>query len=110
MTFLKVILLDDLIDFLDFWFHHFPRRIIRLFFDFVYYADKFFAVRANIRNFTKPLFGDYSIIGYAITFVYRSLKIVSGCSLYFFVFCGYFIFIIGWLLLPIILLTYGVLF
>lgn len=107
MNFLKVIFLDDLIDFLDFWFYHFPQRMIRSFFDFVYYTDKFFTLRANIRNFTKPLFGDYSPIGYVISFIYRSFKIITGCLIYFLVFCGYCIFIISWLLLPVFLLIYG---
>jgi len=107
MNILKAIILDDLIDFIDFWFHHFPKRIIRYFFDQIYIWDKDLKVKANLRNLTKPLYGDYSIIGYLIAFPYRILRISFGFLIYFFILIFYLIFLLFWLFLPIFLLGYG---
>jgi hypothetical protein len=109
MIFLKIIFLDDLIDFIDFWFHHFPRRITRSFFDFIYYLDKFFGLKANLRNLTQPLFRDFSIVGYAIAFSYRLIKVFTSGIIYLFVALLYLIFLILWIFLPIFLLIYGIL-
>ncbi|GIW65141.1 MAG: hypothetical protein KatS3mg093_120 [Candidatus Parcubacteria bacterium] len=110
MTFLRIILLDDLIDFIDFWFHHFPKRIVRNFFDLLYYLDKFLGLKANLRNITKPFFRDFSVIGYAIALPFRLFRIFIGGIIYFFIAVIYLVFIIIWLLLPIFLLSYGILF
>jgi len=110
MYILKALILDDLIDFLDFWFHHFPQRVIRNFFDQVYLWDKNLKVKANLRNLTKPLYGDYTLIGYTIAFPYRIFRIFLGLSVYFFIFIFYLIFLLVWLFLPIFLLGYGIFF
>jgi len=109
MHILRALILDDLIDFLDFWFHHFPQRIIRNFFDQIYLWDKNLKVKAHLRNLTKPLYGDYTIVGYLIAFPYRVLRIFFGFLIYFFIFVFYLIFLLGWLILPIFLLGYGIL-
>lgn len=110
MDILKVLILDDLIDFLDFWFHHFPKKIIRNFFDQIYLWDKHLKVKANLRNLTKPLFGDYSIIGHAIAFPYRIIRIIFGFFIYLFIFIFYFLFLLLWVVTPVFLLGYGILF
>ncbi|GIW67254.1 MAG: hypothetical protein KatS3mg096_122 [Candidatus Parcubacteria bacterium] len=109
MNILRALILDDLIEFLDFWFHHFPQRTIRHFFDQVYLIDKNLKVKANLRNLTKPLYGDHTIIGYLIAFPYRVLRIFFGLVIYFFIFLLYLFFVIFWVFLPIFLLGYGIL-
>jgi hypothetical protein len=110
MDILRALILDDIIDFLDFWFYHFPQRIIRNFFDQVYLWDKNLKVKANLRNLTKPLYGEYTIIGYLITFPYRFFKIFVGLLIYFLIFIFYLIFLFFWFFLPIFLLGYGIFF
>lgn len=110
MNFLKALILDDLIDFLDFWFHHLPKRIIRHYSDILYSFDKYLGFKANLRNITKPLYGDYSIIGYLIAFPYRIIKIFFGLLFYGATFFLYLIIISIILFLPIFLISYGIIF
>ncbi|MCS7200625.1 MAG: hypothetical protein NZ822_00500 [Patescibacteria group bacterium] len=109
MIFLKILILDDLIEFIDFWFHHFPQKTIRSFFDFVYLTDRYLNFRPNLRNITKPLFGDFSLVGYAIALPYRLIKLILGFIFYLAVALLYLLFLGLWLLLPIFLLFYGIL-
>lgn len=109
MAILKALILDDLIDFLSFWFLHFPKKILRHYFDSIYSFEYFFKVKSNLRNIAKPLYGDYTLIGYFIAFPYRFIRIFIGLVFYLFVFIFYIIFLLIWVLLPLILI-YGVLF
>lgn len=105
---LKALILDDLIEFVDFWFLHFPRNLIRNYFDQIYSFDVVLKLRANLRNITKPLYGDYSLVGYCIAFPYRVFRIIFALIFYFFIGIFYCIFLIFWLILPIFLLSYGI--
>jgi hypothetical protein len=110
MDILRALILDEIIDFLDFWFHHFPQGVIRSFFDQIYHWDKTLKFKAHLRNLTKPLYGDYTLIGYLIAFPYRVLRIFFALLIYFFIFIFYLFFLLAWLFLPIFLLGYGFLF
>jgi hypothetical protein len=110
MNILRALILDDLIDFLDFWFYHSPKKIIRNFFDQIYFFDKNLKVTTNLRNFNKPLYGDYTFIGYLIAIPYRFIKIIFGFIFYLLIFLIYLAFILIWIFLPIFLLIYGFLF
>ncbi len=107
---LKALILDDLIEFLDFYFLHFPQNLIRNFFDQVYTFDKTLKLRSNFRNITKPLYGDYTLIGYFIALPYRLIRISFAFIFYIFLGLFYLIFLLFWLILPIFLLFYGFLF
>ncbi len=106
---LKVLIIDDLKEFLDFWFLHFPQNWIRSYFDQIYKFDQVLKLKANLRNITKPLYGDYTLIGYAIAFPYRVLRIIFASIFYFFLGLFYSFFLLIWLILPIFLLVYGIL-
>lgn len=110
MSILKALILDDFLQFLDFWYLHFPRNFLRNYFDQVYSFDKSLKLRANLRNITKPLYGDYTFIGYAIAFPYRVLRIIFAFLFYFSLFLFYLVFLLAWLFLPIFLIFYGILF
>jgi hypothetical protein len=84
--------------------------VIRSFFDQIYHWDKTLKFKAHLRNLTKPLYGDYTLIGYLVAFPYRVLRIFFGLLIYFFIFIFYLIFLLAWLFLPIFLLGYGILF
>jgi hypothetical protein len=110
MNFLKALILDDLIEFLDFWFYHFPKRIIRHFFDRIYVLDNDLKVKANLRNLSKPLYGDYTIIGRILALPYRLIKIFLGFVVYFMLLVFYLLFLLLWLTGPFFILSYGFLF
>lgn len=63
--------------------------------------DRFFAWRITLKNFFKPLYGDYSIIGYAMGFVFRSLRLVIATIFYGFVFFIAVVLYLIWLVLPV---------
>jgi hypothetical protein len=107
---LKILILNDLLEFFVFWYVLFPKIVLRHFFDQVYILDHNLKFKANLRNITKPLYGDYSFIGYLIAFPYRIFRILFALFVYFILFLFYLIFIIIWLLLPLFLLINGFLF
>lgn len=110
MAIIKAIILNDLIEFIDYWFNHKPRSIIRNFFDVIYKFDKVISVRAHLRNINKPLYGDYTFIGYAIALPYRIFMIIFGIIVYLFISIFYFLIVLIWILIPLLTLSYGVLF
>lgn len=105
MKILKALILDDLIDFLDFYFHHFPQKILRKYFDNIYSWESSIKLRANLRNFFKPLYGDYSVLGRVIGLVYRTISILFGTIFYSLLFLVYLFFVLIWLGLPIFLIV-----
>lgn len=104
MNILKALFLDDLISFLDFYFHHFPKNILRNYFDNIYFWDQTLKVRVNLRNIKKPLYGDYTLIGFFIALPYRVLRIFLGILLYFFIFLFYLAILLLWIFLPLFFL------
>lgn len=107
---LRIIILDELIEFFDFWYLHFPKNLIRNYSDRFYSLDKVLGFRSNLRNISKPLFQDYTLIGYILAFIYRILIIVFSSIIYSLLFIVYVIFLLIWLILPFSLIIYGVLF
>lgn len=110
LNILKILILDDLLRFLDFWYIHFPRRTIRHYFDQIYFLDRFLKLKANLRNISKPLYGDYTFVGYIIAIPYRIFRIIFGFIIYFFLGIFYLVLFLFWLILPFFLLFYGFLF
>ncbi len=107
---LKVLILDDLLEFLDFWFLHFPKILIRNYFNQIYSFDQILKLKANLRNLTKPLYGDYTFIGYFFAFPYRIFRVAFSLFFYFLIAIFYLFFLVLWLILPFFLILYGVLF
>ena len=106
---LKILILDDLITFIDFWFFHFPKILIRNYFNQIYSFDQSLKLKSNLRNITKPLYGDYSIIGYFISFPYRILRVFLAFLFYLFLAIFYIIFLLAWVGFPIFLILHGIL-
>ncbi|MDP1719151.1 MAG: hypothetical protein Q8L24_01860 [bacterium] len=44
--------------------------------------DRTLAVKVTARYFLKPLYQDYSIIGYVLGFIFRSLRLFAGGLVY----------------------------
>lgn len=110
LVILKILILNDLKKFLDFWFVHGPKAIVYSFFDFMYALDKGLSLRANIRNFFAPLYGDHTILGHIIALVYRLIKLFFGTIVLILITIFYVLFFVFWSLLPFLILLYGFLF
>jgi len=66
--------------------------------------DRVLAWRVNLRYLFQPLYRDYSIIGYAMGFLLRSLRLVGISIIYLFIFAIAILIYLVWLLAPIFLL------
>lgn len=65
--------------------------------------DRSIAVRVTFLNFFEPLYQDYTILGYIYGFIFRSLRLLVGTTIYLFL-GSLAILLFGiWLLIPIII-------
>jgi hypothetical protein len=66
--------------------------------------DRTFAVKINLRHFFAPLYKDYSIIGRILGIIFRTIRIIIGTIIYFFVSILFLGIVLFWIfLLPLIL-------
>lgn len=76
--------------------------------DFVFSAlrrmDRTLAWRITLRHVFKPLYGDYSLIGYVVGFVFRIFRLVFGGIIYLIVFAVAIAAYLVWLLIPPLLI------
>src|SRR3989344_355873 len=63
--------------------------------------DRIFALRITAKNWLQPLYQDYSVIGYLWGFIFRSLRIFVGLSVYFIFFILFLTLLLFWDLIPI---------
>lgn len=66
--------------------------------------DYYFAWRITLRNLFQPLYKDYSLIGYAMGFVFRLFRLAAASVVYLFIFTIAFGLYVLWLLVPPILI------
>jgi len=69
--------------------------------------DRFFAFRVTARYFLKPLYQDYSFIGYVLGFIFRSGRLLIGGLLYIVISLLGLVIYIGWAAIPIYIVYYG---
>jgi hypothetical protein len=65
--------------------------------------DRFFAWKITFRNILKPLYGDYSLIGYILGFVFRSIRFTLASLIYLFLFGVSVVAYLMWVFLPVVL-------
>jgi hypothetical protein len=66
--------------------------------------DRTFAVKINLRHFFAPLYKDYSIIGRILGIIFRTIRIIIGTIIYFFVSILFLGIVLFWIfILPLIL-------
>ena len=86
---------------------HWYVRSARIYSDFILTRferlDRRFAWKVTLKNLFQPLYKDYTIIGYVIGFLFRSVRlIIAGVVYIIFFLLAIFIYIV-WLMIPIIL-------
>ena len=101
---LVYIFYEEIHDWLIFWFQRFPKSFLRKFLDFVLNLDHDLGLKANLRNFFKPLYGERQIVGYIVSLVYRIFKIIFSFIIIFILSFFWLVFLIVWLLLPFYLI------
>lgn len=65
--------------------------------------DRVIAVRVTLLNFFQPLYQDFTMLGYIYGFIFRSLRLLVGATIYMFLGSLAIILFGMWLLIPIIL-------
>ncbi|MEW6617438.1 MAG: hypothetical protein AB1333_03420 [Patescibacteria group bacterium] len=66
--------------------------------------DRVFAWKITAKNLFKPLYGDYSFIGYVFGFLFRIVRLVITTAIYICVFIGAVLLYVLWFLIPLFLL------
>lgn len=89
------------------FFRHWYVKSVKIYSNFVLNQleriDYYFAWKITLKNLFQPLYKDYSVIGYILGFVFRSMRFLVATFVYGAVFAVAAAFYILWLLLPIFL-------
>lgn len=90
-----------LIDFFRHWyvksFFIYSHQVITLF----ERLDRGFALKITIRHLFQPLYKDYTLIGYGLGFVFRTLRIVTVSLIYLFLIILAALLYLLWILFPL---------
>lgn len=62
--------------------------------------DREFAVVITARHWLKPLYGDFTLVGYVFGFVFRTLRILAGTAIYVFIAAVFLILFMFWAVFP----------
>ncbi|MEK7147179.1 MAG: hypothetical protein AAB772_02900 [Patescibacteria group bacterium] len=89
-------------------FEFFRHWYVRGFLNFSYKAievleglDQTFALKITIRNFFSPLFGDYTILGRILGFIFRSGRMIIGLIVYSIVILFFIVAFSFWVFIPV---------
>lgn len=69
-------------EFLYHWYIGTFRIICRYVLNFLEYLDKIFALKITLRYFLKPLYQDYTLLGYLLGFFFRFWRILLASLIY----------------------------
>src|SRR3989344_4898133 len=89
------------LDFFRHWYFYGFLRATHWAYNFLERLDRIFALRITAKNWLQPLYQDYSVIGYLWGFIFRSLRIFVGLSVYFIFFILFLTLLLFWDLIPI---------
>lgn len=62
--------------------------------------DRFVALRVTARFLFQPLYGDYSVIGYILGFIFRSIRLIAGILIYAVLLVIYLALYLVWIAIP----------
>lgn len=78
------------------WFSH--RSL-----NFLERLDRFFALKVTFRYWFKPLYQDYSFIGYVLGFFFRTVRLLAACLVYLAFAIISWVFYLAWAAIPVYL-------
>lgn len=88
-------------DFLRHWYVKSAKIYSNFVLDQLQKIDRVLAWQVNLRYLFQPLYKDYSIIGYILGFILRSLRLIATSIIYAFIFAVAVALYVIWLLIPI---------
>ena len=101
-------LFSAIIEFFHHWYVDGSRLIFHRFIMILEQTDGVLAFRVTLKHIFEPLYGDYTVIGRTVGFVFRFLRLLVGLLIYC-VFAGMFLtFYLVWLMLPLAILALAI--
>jgi hypothetical protein len=94
-------------DFLRHWYWGGFLTISRWLINALELFDRYFALRITLKNLFKPLYQDYTLIGYTLGFVFRFWRLFSGSIVYFFIIIFFAALFLFWAGIPIYIIYRG---
>ncbi len=64
------------------WYVGGSRRYAHAALNFFEILDRGFALKITLRHLFKPMYGDYSAVGYALGFLFRLVRLITGLMVY----------------------------
>jgi len=95
-------------DFFHHWYADGSRVIFHRFILVLERVDGVLAFRVTLKHIFEPLYGDYTVIGRIIGFIFRFLRLVVGLLLYCILGGIFLMFYLIWLMLPLVILALAV--
>ncbi len=95
-------------DFFRHWYVDASRALFHSFLSTLERADSHIAFRVTLRHFFEPLYQDYSVVGRALGFVFRSARALIGAACYVVVAAVYAFIFAAWYAIPAALLFYAI--
>ncbi|MCX6788343.1 MAG: hypothetical protein WCO21_02875 [bacterium] len=91
-------------DFLRHWYVRSPHMYMEFVIGILRRMDNTLAWRITLKYIFKPLYGDYSLIGHILGFIFRFSRLLIGGVVYLFVFALAALAYLLWLLIPLYIL------
>ena len=99
-----------LLNYLNWYFIFVPKYLLSILFRYINYIDDRFAITIMASYFFVPLFGDTSLVGFVLGFVFRLIRILTGVFVLFVFLINYLIVLVFWLVAPAVFLYHGYLY
>lgn len=94
-------------EFLRHWYVDGFRKISQELINALEVLDRTIALKITLKNLFRPLYQDYTFIGYFFGFFFRFWRLLFGVILYFFVVLIFFAAFLVWAIIPIYILYKG---
>lgn len=89
------------------WYLGSFREIGRATINFLEYLDQFLAWKITAKNLFRPLYQDYTFLGYTFGFIFRSIRIVIAGAIYLVIIAAAVIVFLIWIGIPFYIIYYG---
>ena len=93
-------------EFIFWWLVKFPKRLFNIFKNFLFLANNELSFFLTIRLLFTPLFGDYTVVGRAMGFMYRTVKLLLSIPILTFLVLVTFTAPVLWYFMPLVLIYY----
>jgi hypothetical protein len=93
-----------LIDFFDHWYKDGFVLFSREFVNFLESLDRYFAFRVTLRYLFKPLYQNYTFIGYILGFIFRGARLIGASFVYLLVILTGLILYLIWISIPVVII------